>query len=322
MVLKRTGTINPRLRRGSFAVLLISYFILQTSYVLSGCQYTVDSNPDVNLTEVHVSPVSATVTFGGHLALSASVLGFSSAGTVTWSVDGANNGTIAANGLTAIYSAPLFTSYSNLVTIRVTSDDDPNRYVEFPVVLVHPFDTAFTVNPRFETMLTNATQQFLVDTIDVVPAIRWEIESGPGTISDAGLYTPPASIDSDGVQATIRAVSQTDNTEFSEATITLLNASDSERCFTRDILPILSASCGASGCHDAGGRAGFTALTYSGTVNGRNIIPGNARGSRIYQAIIQFDANSRMPPLPQPALPPNQVLKIGQWIDEGAKDCQ
>ena len=309
--------------RGSVAALIVAYSILQVSYLLSGCQYAVDTNPDVNLTEVHISPVAAAVTVNGHLSLSASVLGYTSAGTVSWSIDGTNNGTIVANGLTAVYTAPPFPNpTSSIVNIRVTSDDDQNRYVLCPVTILRPVDTAFTVNPRSETLLTNATQQFAVDTIGTVPAVRFEIEDGPGTITSDGLYTPPATIDSDGIEATIRAVSLADSTVYSESFITLRNATDSLWCFSRDILPILSASCGSSGCHDAGGRGGYDALTYSGTLNRENVKPGDARGSRIFQAIIRFDADTRMPPPPQPALPQNQVLRIGQWINEGASNCQ
>jgi len=304
------------------AALFISYFILQTSYLLAGCQYTIDGNPDIDLTEVHVSPVRAVVPVSGTLALSATVLGFSHTGTVSWSVEGANNGTIVTNGLNAIYTAPaVLNALPMIVNIRVTSDEDQSRSVVCPVSVINFLDTAFSVSPDTLTLLTNATQQFSLDSITMLPQVRWEIASGPGTINNAGLYTPPVTIDSDSVQATVRAVSTVDNTVFSESVITLLKASDSLLCFTRDILPTLSASCGASGCHNAG-KSGFGALTYSGTVNGQNVKPGNARGSRLYQAIIQFDANTRMPPPPQPAMPQAQVLKIGQWINEGASDCQ
>jgi hypothetical protein len=313
---------TPARRRWILAALL-SYFLLQTSYLLSGCQYTIDTNPDVDLTEVHISPVSAAVSSGGHLALSATILGFSHTGAVAWSVEGTNNGTIVANGLTATYAAPGTLAPGTIVNIRVSSDENANRAVICPVTILPPLDTAFTLNPRSATLLTNAPLQFYLDTITIVPPVRWDVTSGPGAINDAGLYTPPATIDSDGVQATVRATSLANNNLFSESIITLNRAGDSLLCFTRDILPTLSASCGASGCHDAGsGKGGFTALTYSGTVNGQNVKPGDARGSRLFQAIIQFDANTRMPPPPQPALPQNQVLKIGQWIDEGAPDCQ
>lgn len=317
---ERIRTILSRLRNLRVAVFAVSYFILHTSYLLQGCQYTIDGNPDIDLTEVHISPLSAAVTTGGEITLFATIRGFSHTGAITWFVEGTNNGTIVANGLTAVYTASQ--SPGTVVAIRITSDEDASRSVVDSVRILPLFDTTLTVNPRSATLLTNFSLQYSLDSISSPPAVRWEVTSGPGTISNTGLYTPSATIDSDGVEATIRATSLADSTVVSESTVILRNASDSLLCFTRDILPTLSASCGASNCHDAGGRAELNALTYSGTVKGQNVKPGDARGSRLYQAIIQFDANTRMPPLPQPALPQAQVLKIGQWINEGARDCQ
>jgi hypothetical protein len=151
--------------------------------------------------------------------------------------------------------------------------------------------------------------------------LRWEIVSGSGSISDSGLYTAPSSIPLDGVQTVIRAISLSDSTVFSQSTITLLNSSDSMLCFTRDILPIVSANCGISGCHDAATHAsGYDFTTYDGSIG--SIRRGNAQSSRLFTEITQFNVNTRMPPPPQPALGPSQVLKIGEWINEGGTDCQ
>src|SRR5581483_2850558 len=141
--------------RGKRTVLLLSllFFIVQTSYVLSGCQYTINGNPDVELVEVHVSPVSAVVPQRGSLVLSATVLGFSNTGTVTWSIEGANDGTIVPNGLTAVYTASV--GLPTTVNIRITSDEDANRYVVCPVTIVIPTDTAFALSPDSVTLLTS-----------------------------------------------------------------------------------------------------------------------------------------------------------------------
>ena len=318
------ATMRPRKpvikARRRIAALVFSYCVFQISFLLAGCQYTVDGNSDIDLTEVHLSPVTAAVSSGGHLVLSATVLGYSRTGTVTWSLEGTDSGSIVTNGLTAVYTAPQ--SFGQTINIRITSDEDANRSVICKVIIVPVLDTAFTINPRSATLLTNSSLQCSVDSISQRPAVTWQVTSGPGTINSSGLYTPPATPDSDGEQVTVRATSNENNSIFSESTIILRNANDSLLCFTRDILPTLSASCGASNCHDAGGRGGFNAMTYAGTVNGENIKRGNARGSRLFQAIIQFDANTRMPPPPQPAMTQAQVLKIGQWINEGASDCQ
>jgi hypothetical protein len=76
-----------------------------------------------------------------------------------------------------------------------------------------------------------------------------------------------------------------------------------------------------SGCHDAVKKAaGYDFNTYAGTAP--SLHARNARSSKLYTSITQFNANSRMPPPPAPAFGQAQVLKIGQWIDEGASDCQ
>ena len=307
------------------AIALISYFIFQTSYLLSGCQYTIDGNPDIDLTEVHVSPVAATVVTNGKLILTASVLGFSNTASVTWSIDGGVNminGTLTPNGSSAVYQAPaLLTSRYQVAIITLTSSEDANRSVNDTISIVSAPKTAFSSSPDSVTLLTNAIQQFSVDTITSTPPLRWEIVSGSGSISDSGLYTAPSSIPLDGVQTVIRAISLSDSTVFSQSTITLLNSSDSMLCFTRDILPIVSANCGISGCHDAATHAsGYDFTTYDGSIG--SIRRGNAQSSRLFTEITQFNVNTRMPPPPQPALGPSQVLKIGEWINEGGTDCQ
>ena len=315
------------MRQHRMMVAVISCFIFQVSYLLSGCTYTIDGNPDIDLTEVHVSPVAATVVTNGKLILTATVLGFSNTSGVTWTIDGGvnmTNGTITPNGSSAVFLAPpLLTSRNQVAIITVTSDEDANRSVSDTILLVGATKAAFGASPASVTLLTNGMQQFLLDTIfpNTPPPLRWEIVSGSGSISDSGLYTAPSSISSDGDTTMIRAVSLADSTVFQQCTITLLNASDSMLCFTRDILPTLSANCGVSGCHDATTHAGgYNYNTFEGSIG--SVRAGNASSSRLFTAITQFNANSRMPPPPAPALGPSQVLKLGQWINEGAIDCQ
>ena len=293
----------------------------------SGCQYNISGNPDVNLLAVHVSPDSAVVPTNGSLALTATIKDFLHDGTVTWSIEEPNGGTIVSNGLTATYTAPAGLNPAlSVVHIRVSADEDPTRYVICPVAIKLPpdTDTLFTISPSAVWMLTNAPQQFTIDTVSAyatpVPPLRWTVVSGPGTISNVGLYTPPTST-ADNTIAIIQATSISDSTLYSQATITLHNYADSLKCFSRDVLPILSSSCGMSGCHDATShKSNYNALTYQSTR--RVVTPGNARASRLYSLIIEFNANLRMPPPPQSALTPMQVMTVGQWIDQGAVDCQ
>ncbi len=321
---------NPRIQKTkrthmidhAGGIVFFSYFLLLTSY-FTGCTYTIDGNPDVDLTEVHVSPVTATVGTGDTLILTASTLGFSNTGGVAWSVNWGTTlipGTFAPNGLSAILVGPAkLTSQNQVAIITVTSNEDATRSVNDTISIVSASRGAFEASPSAVTLLTNAFQQFSLTSTP--PPLKWEIVSGSGSISESGIYTAPTSISSDGTQTVIRAVSLADSTVFSECTITLVNASDSMLCFTRDILPTLSANCGMSGCHDPTTHAGgYNLNTYEGSIG--SVRKGNAPSSRLFTAITQFNVNTRMPPAPAPAFAPAQVLKIGEWINEGAVDCQ
>ncbi|HEY3875773.1 MAG TPA: c-type cytochrome domain-containing protein [Candidatus Kapabacteria bacterium] len=314
--MQRKNFQKKKLERTLLAIALLVFFVLALS---SGCQYTVEGNPDIDLTEVHVSPIAAGLEPGGTLMLTASVLGYSHSSGVSWSVEGTNNGTIIGNGLSAVYTAPA-SAASSVINVKVTSEEDPNRSVEVPITL-EDASGSFASSPDVVTLLTGAQQQFTIDSESAVPPLRWEILTGAGSITDSGLYTAPSIFPADSLPTIIGAISLIDSTVFSQSLIRFAGNSDSTLCFTRDILPVLSANCGMSGCHDAAGHAaGYNYNTYDGSIH--SVEPGNARNSRLYIAITQFEANSRMPPPPAPALSPNEVLKIGEWIDEGALDCQ
>ncbi|HWF44408.1 MAG TPA: Ig-like domain-containing protein, partial [Candidatus Kapabacteria bacterium] len=149
------------------------YFVLFAFYFLlyPGCQYNIAGNPDVNLLAVHVSPDSAAVATNGSLVLTASIKDFLHEGTVTWSIEEPNAGTIVSTGLTATYIAPAGLSLSlSVVHIRLSADEDPTRYVVCPITIVLPkdADTLFEVSPQTVWMLTNDpqqnhTQQFTID---------------------------------------------------------------------------------------------------------------------------------------------------------------
>ncbi len=87
-----------------------------------------------------------------------------------------------------------------------------------------------------------------------------------------------------------------------------------EVCFTGDVLPIFVNNCAISGCHDGAGRESrFSLNNYADII--REITPGNADGSRLYQTIIAKSGN-RMPPS-QPLSLENRT-KIRVWIEQGA----
>lgn len=99
------------------------------------------------------------------------------------------------------------------------------------------------------------------------------------------------------------------------------NPVDTGICFERDILPIFISNCAKSGCHDAASRSdGYQLTDYNSIVNNDDFEPGDAEGTKIYEAITEDDNDDRMPRAPNPRLSTSQILMIGRWINEGAKN--
>ena len=85
-------------------------------------------------------------------------------------------------------------------------------------------------------------------------------------------------------------------------------------CFQRDVLPVFLNSCAMNGCHSGGSESSLT--TYNQIV--RNVVPGNAQKSKIYQVISSSWGIQRMPP-DQPLSIDNRTL-IRLWIEQGAAE--
>jgi cytochrome c5 len=95
-------------------------------------------------------------------------------------------------------------------------------------------------------------------------------------------------------------------------------------CFTQNILPILTNSCGITGCHDAATRReGYVLINYATlTQQSGNIVPFNPGASRIYKAMLSSGENV-MPPFPYSPLTSVQLATFSKWIAQGAvnSDC-
>lgn len=89
-------------------------------------------------------------------------------------------------------------------------------------------------------------------------------------------------------------------------------------CFD-DVLPIFQSSCAKSGCHDAAtAQDGYILDSYANIIK-KDIKPGDAGGSKIYKVLLE-DEEDRMPMAPYPALLPQQIALIRDWINQGAKN--
>ena len=89
--------------------------------------------------------------------------------------------------------------------------------------------------------------------------------------------------------------------------------------FSKDVQPLIIANCSMSGCHNsAGGGELFPLATYSDIASGDMIVPGNAKSSRLYQAINGGGGDASMPP--SGSLSNDDILLIYLWIEQGAKN--
>jgi len=93
-------------------------------------------------------------------------------------------------------------------------------------------------------------------------------------------------------------------------------------CFSRDLLPVLSNSCGISGCHNAASaKEGIVVTSYQSLMNSKIIEAGKPSSSDLYE-VITLPASDKdiMPPKPYSPLSKAVTDSIYQWILRGAKN--
>ncbi len=87
--------------------------------------------------------------------------------------------------------------------------------------------------------------------------------------------------------------------------------------FKREVLPIISANCAFSGCHDANSASGGVILdTYENIM--KEVIPFKPSKSKLYEYITSTE--NVMPPAPYDMLSETQINLIQEWINQGAMD--
>lgn len=112
---------------------------------------------------------------------------------------------------------------------------------------------------------------------------------------------------------------------ISDVPITTTSCSSDTAYFQQQVLPVFVSNCSMSGCHDAASHEGEIILTsYSHIMATGDIQPGNPDNSKVYEKIVEPNANDRMPPLPHNALNQQQIDIIRKWILQGARNnsCQ
>ena len=154
---------------------------------------------------VVISPTSAVVVAGGQQQFTATVSGPRKG--VTWSTTG---GTISSKGL---YTAP---STAETDTVTATSTADPTKSASATVTVTANQQTvSVSIQPTSATVKVGQQQQFTATVTGTMnTAVTWSV-TGAGTVSQAGLYSAPATPETD----TVTATSQADSTKSASATV-------------------------------------------------------------------------------------------------------
>ncbi|MGB9072175.1 MAG: hypothetical protein WCC22_05850 [Terriglobales bacterium] len=159
---------------------------------------------DAGMTET----ISATVTHHTNTALTWSMSGTGCSGT--------DCGTFDSN--TGIYTAPALVLNQATVSITATSVADPTKFDTCTVTLV---PISISISPTAVTLDAGQNMQFTA-TIShhTNTAVTWSL-SGPGLLSNTGLYSAPA-VNPNQTTATVIATSVADPSKSASATVTLL----------------------------------------------------------------------------------------------------
>ena len=107
-------------------------------------------------------------------------------------------------------------------------------------------------------------------------------------------------------------------------TVTPIDTCDPDSTyFLNDILPLLNAHCGISGCHDPASASDGVILTeYSLIISTADVDPGDPGGSDLYDVITETDPDKMMPP-PGSGIDPltaAEIALIFDWISQGAQE--
>ncbi len=189
-----------------------TYHVIATSQADSS--KTATATVTVPPPSVSISPKTVTMGPGGTLTFTATVIGLLNQ-TVTWTVqEGAAGGAITTGG---VYTAPRATGTFH---VMVTSVADPTKS-DTAIVTILPISVS--ISPLTDTLGPGSTRSFTAFVSNSTDqAVTWTIEEGTagGTITNAGVYTAPATLGTFHVVAT----SVADPSKNAVATVTVVPA--------------------------------------------------------------------------------------------------
>lgn len=170
---------------------------------------------------ISVTPGAAALPAGGTQQFTANVVNTNNTG-VTWTLSPAGLGSISAAGL---YTAPATVTSQQTVTVTAMSLADVTQLASATITLgtAAPAASAVNVSPLAATLYANQTQQFTATVTNIGNGpVTWSISpAGAGNIDSTGLYTAPATINSQAT-VTVTATSVTDPTVSGSATLILM----------------------------------------------------------------------------------------------------
>ncbi len=165
---------------------------------------------------VITSPANSVITVGQTQLFTASV-NYSANTAVTWSIS-PSIGSISASGRYTPSATPVTTPQT--VTVTATSVANPTCSSSVLTTINPP--VSLNVLPTMVTLAAAQQQQFAAAVQWTgKSAVTWSITPSVGSITEGGLYTAPASVNS-VAQVTVTAVSMADPTKYAVGTIALL----------------------------------------------------------------------------------------------------
>jgi len=142
---------------------------------------------------VSLAPSTISLSAGKSAQFTASVTGASNTG-VTWSINPPVGS--VTNGL---YVAPATITSAQNVTLTAASLADPTKSAQAIISLAASSTTSITISPAQISLGPSQTQQFSATASSSIGgtgpvSVQWSISPNVGSITQAGLYTAPASI--------------------------------------------------------------------------------------------------------------------------------
>ncbi len=221
------------------AVTLTAKSVTDTSKT-AAATFTVTAAPPPPAINVSVNPTSANVQTGNTHTISASVQNDSGNKGVTWTLTGSGcsgstcgtlSSTSSASGASISYTAPGSVPSPATVTLSAKSVTDTSKTASATFTITAPpapGGVTVSVSPKRAGLTTGQQQTFAASVSGSSNAsVTWEVDTVPGgnsstgTISSAGVYTPPSSPGTHTVAA--RSVADTTVTANASVAITDLH---------------------------------------------------------------------------------------------------